>query len=586
MKNIRILTLYILISIVGVSCSDFLDKTPNEDMTLEQVFEQRKYVERFLSATYAHLPFELWFASPFGRNPFVGASDEMEVTEYGFCQEMNSGSWSEANVLNAMLWSTIWEGTRKTNLFLENIDKTPMDEKDKQVWIGEVKFLRAYFHFLALRSHGPIPIIDRSYGADEDFRTIVRKPLEECIDFIIKDCDDAIALLPPTRIPEDLQRPPSVAAMALKARLLLYAASPLFNGNPDYNNYVDAEGNKLFPDYDAGKWQIAADAAKACIDECEKNGYGLYYAENNDPKTSYQELFLERWNKEVLLAKNIELYYCNQVEMSMSPNGQGGTSSYSPTQNLIDSYGMANTNEYPFVLDENGDPRYDNSGNPVVNIASGYKDDLYNKWEGREPRFYASINYTGAFWRGRQLEFWAGSRDGKKATGGYSKTGYLMKKFSGPDVDLVQGKYKLNSWIYFRLGEQYLNYAEALNEAGGTTPHPDVFKYINLIRKRAGMPDLPNTLSKEEMRIRIRTERKIELAFETHRYFDCHRWKIAHIVDNRDIYGLNIDASDANFYNRRVVEKRVFETPKHYLFPIPHEDISRSQGALLQSPGW
>lgn len=588
MKSKILIRLACVVSILiaDVSCTDYLDMKPNEEMTLKEVFEQRKFVERFLAATYAHLPIELWFTNSFGRNPYVGASDEMEMTQDAFCQLMNSGSWSPANVLNARLWSTIWEGTRKANLFLENISATPMDEEQKQIWIGEVKFLRAFLHFLGVRAHGPIPIIDRSYGANEDFRTITRSPLEDCINFIIKDCDEAAALLPANRNTEELGRPTSVAALALKARLLLYAASPLFNGNHDYDNYVDDSGKPLFPEYDAKKWKVAANAALECITESEKAGYGLYYSDDHDPKTSYQDLFLVRWNKEILFARNIDLNFGNEVEASMTPNGMGGVSNYCPTQELVDSYGVAGKNEYPFLLDENGDPAYDGTGNPVVNPNSGYDDYLNNKWVNREPRFYASINYSGAVWRGRTLQFWAGGLDGKKTTGGYTKTGYLMRKGSGPDVDLVQKKYNLKSWIFFRLGEQYLNYAEALNESGGNTPDPDVFKYVNLIRERAGMPNLLNTLTKDEMRIRIRVERKIELAFETHRFFDCHRWKIAHQVDNRNIHGLNIDVATNDFYSRRVVEKRIFDYPKHYLFPIPQSDISRSQGSLLQSPGW
>ncbi|MDR1121191.1 MAG: RagB/SusD family nutrient uptake outer membrane protein [Dysgonamonadaceae bacterium] len=569
------------------SCTDFLDKQPTEDMTLEEVFTKREYVERFMAATSAHLSIELWFDFQFGRNPFVGASDEMELTNTeAYSQSMNSGAWSPANVLNAMLWSTIWEGTRKTNLFLENIDKTPMDDAEKSGWIGEMKFLRAWFHFLGLRAHGPIPIIKRSYKADEDFTTIVREPLEDCVNFIADECDEAAALLPATRNSAVLGRPTSLAALALKARVLLYAASPLFNGNPDYDKYVDATGRKLFPDYDAAKWQAAADAALACIRACEANGCDLYYSADRDPVTSYQYVFLDRWNKEIIFAKNIEMNYSIDCERRMSPNGMGGMAFYAPTQELVDSYGMAGTNEYPFILDENGDPRYGANGNPTVNPASGYNDNLDQKWVGREPRFYASIHYNGAVWRGRALQFYAGGLDGKKTTGSYSKTGYLMRKISNPDVDLVSGKYQVNTWVMFRLAEVYLNYAEALNEAGGGTPDPDVFKYVNLIRTRAGMPDLPATLNKEEMRIRIRVERKIELAFETHRYFDCHRWKIAHVTDSRPIHGLNIDENTNDFFSRRVVEDRIFETPKHYLFPLPQDDISRSQGALVQTPGW
>jgi hypothetical protein len=574
----------------GISCSDYLDKTPDEDLTLEDVFQQRQYVERFLSATYAHISIEAWFSTfengNWGRNPFVGASDEMEITAASaFCQSMNSGSWSPDNVGSAMLWSTIWEGVRKTNLFLENIHLTPMDESDKEIWIGEVKFLRAFYNFLGLRVHGPIPIIDRSYNADEDYSTIVRRPYDDCVNFVVKDCDDAAALLPPARNSQELGRPTSVAALALKARILLYQASPLFNGNPDYSNYVNAEGQKLFPDFDGNKWQLAADAARNCIDECDKNGYSLYYSVDMDPETSYRDLFLVRWNKEVLFARNIPFAYANNIESNMSPNGMGGISDYAPTQEMVDSYGMYGTNELPFHCDENGDPVYV-SDNPSVNPASGYNDDLNMKWVGREPRFYASINYSGAQWRGRQLQFYSGGLDGKKTTGGYSKTGYLMRKMSSPDVDLVQQRFQLKGWTFFRVGEQYLNYAEALNEAGGDTPHPDVFKYVNMIRQRAGMPDFPGTLTKSEMRTRIRHERKIELAFETHRYFDCHRWKIAQYTDNRDIHGLNIDAGDNSFYTRRVVEKRVFTSPRHYLFPIPQDDMVRSQGGLIQSPRW
>ncbi len=590
MKTIRYIITCSIVLAAAFSCN-YLDKQPNEDMTLNEVFSERRYAERFLAATYAHLPIEMWFTDPYGRNPFVGASDEMEMSDDAFCQSMNNGSWSPANVLDAMLWSTIWDGTRKANLFLENIENTPMDQGAKDVWIGEVKFLRAIFHFWGVRAHGSIPIIDRSYGVDEDFTTIVRRPFEECVQFIVDECDDAIELLPEVRNNEELGRPTKFAAMALKARILLYAASPLFNGNNDYRNYLDADQQPLFPlVHDNEKWKLAADAALECITASEAAGHGLYYTYDgndvHDPQLSYENLFLERWNKEVLFARNVDMDYGNTVEYSMTPNGMGGGSNYSPTQELVDSYGMVGTNELPLMLDENGDPAYDVSGNPTVNLASGYNDYLNNKWVGREPRFYASINYSGAQWRGRALEFWAGGLDGKKSMGTYSRTGYLMRKMSGPDVDLVQQKYKLKSWIFFRLGEQYLNYAEALNEYGGDTPHPDVFKYVNLIRKRAGMPDLPETLTKDEMRIRIRVERKIELAFETHRYFDCKRWRISHIVDNREIHGLNIDVSTDDFYSRKVVEKRVFEYPKHYLFPIPQDDISRSQGALLQSPGW
>ena len=162
-----------------------------------------------------------------------------------------------------------------------------------------------------------------------------------------------------------------------------------------------------------------------------------------------------------------------------------------------------------------------------------------------------------------------------------------MKKFSDPNVSIPQNRWVLKEWIYFRLGEQYLNYAEALNESQGAVA--DVYKYVNAIRARAGLPALPAGLSKDQMREKIWHERRIELAFETHRYFDTHRWKIAEFTDNRDIHGMTYTSGtslqDNSFYVRRVIERRVFESPKHYLWPVPQVERNKVPG-LVQNPGW
>ena len=162
-----------------------------------------------------------------------------------------------------------------------------------------------------------------------------------------------------------------------------------------------------------------------------------------------------------------------------------------------------------------------------------------------------------------------------------------MRKMVNPTSDIPQNRFSLNTWVEFRLGEQYLNYAEALNEANG--PVADVYKYVNAIRERSGMPALPSGLSKEQMRERIRHERRIELAFESHRYFDTRRWKIAASIDNKPIHGMNIQAGtslqDNAFYTRTVIERRVFVAPKHYLWPMQIGEIERNNN-LVQNPGW
>lgn len=599
MKRRIIYSLFIASSVIFAGCSkDFLDKTPDEDLTLDQVFEQRQYAERFLTSAYFTLHEEISFNDWWGRNPFVGASDEMEITwTYPFAHVMTSGAWSPQNI-EENIWRFDWEGMRKVNIFLENIDKTPMADSERDRWKGEAYFLRAFFHFYQVRLHGPIPIMDRASTLDDDFTQIKRRPYTEVVDFIIADCDRAAAMLPPSYISgptEDrtqLGRPTKASALALKARMLLYAASPLWNGNPDLTGFVDQDGLQLFADADAQRWQVAADAAKAVIDEAEAAGYGLYRAADNDPMRSYQELFYMRHNKEVLFARNMGNW--DHQERATSPNGMGGWSGYCPTQELVDAYQMADGST-PII-------GYGANGQPILNHESGYRetgyatdahslgyhpDGIHNMYVGREPRFYAAINYSGAIWRGRRIEFWNSGLDGRtRSAVDHSVTGYLMKKFSEESVRIPQNIFTQKTWIYFRLGEQYLNYAESLNEAQG--PVSDVYFYVNAIRDRAGLPPLEEGLSQAEMRERIRHERRIELAFETHRYFDTRRWLIAEETDNKDFYRMTVDRGthlqDDSFYERSFLKRRVFEK-KHYLWPVPQSEINKTP-TIIQNPGW
>jgi len=243
---------------------------------------------------------------------------------------------------------------------------------------------------------------------------------------------------------------------------------------------------------------------------------------------------------------------------------------------------------------------YNADGTPIINGASGYSETgfaatagkhypagVYNMYVGREPRFYASINFNGQQWRGRQLEFWQGGKDGINVSKvDYCCTGYLLRKTADEGVDVINGKGGMKeASILFRVGSLYLDYAEALNEAEG--PVDDVYKYVDAIRKRAGLPGLAKGLDKDKMRERIQHERQIELAFEAgHRYFDCHRWKIAEKTDNGYMHGMNITATNKVDYSKRstVGDSRVFEK-KHYLFPIPQSEMDKRIG-LVQSPYW
>jgi hypothetical protein len=510
---------------------------------------------------------------------------------------MNSGAWNASDEgVPTNIWNSNYDGIRKANIFLANVDQVPMEESEKSNWKAEVTFLRAFFYFSIIRTHGPVPIITEVISADADFTKYKRTPLKECIDFVVSECDKALPFLD-ARITEDRNygKVTKPAALALKARMLLYAASPLWNGDPAYAGIKDKDGLALFPaQADPTLWKYAWEAAKAAIDQAEGAGFGLYRSPDNDPVKNYQELFLQRWNREILFARN---WAGNMADLDRCtyPNGMGGWSGYSPTQEIVDDYEMK-TGVAPIT-------GYNSDGSPIINPGSGYVEGGYaaaddpagrylngtrNMYVNREPRFYASINFNGAAWGGRRIQFFDAGLDSRRNGGrDHAICGYLMKKFSDPTVVITQGKFVTKSWTYFRLGEQYLNYAEALNEDQG--PVADVYKYVNLIRDRSGLPGLPTGLNKEQMREKIRHERRIELAFETHRFFDTRRWKTAQAIDNKEIHGMNVAAgaslTDDQFYKRTVIEKRVFTAPKHYWFPIPQDELSKNPN-LVQNRGW
>jgi len=596
MKNKIFLSIIFSSLIMLFSCEDYLDKAPDEDLTIEEVFSQEVTAERFLASVYYNLPWEINFANNWGENPFVGAADEQDQPySDSFCNWMNMGAWSPDNTPQD-IWDMTFRGLRKANIFLENVENVPMDQNRKNEWIGEVTFLRAFYHFQLLRVYGPMNIYDRSFEPDDDFTILAKRiPLDDCINFIVTECEKAESMLP---IKIDAQRferyaghATKAAAMALRARVLLYRASPLWNGNPDYADFKNKEGENLFPGmYEKNKWQEAADYTKRAITELEAAGYGLYYSSTRDPLDNYRGLFLEIHNKEILFARNMGPFA--QLEQVAAPNGMGGWSGLCPTQENVDAYQMADGST-PIL-------GYDASGNPIINPESGYKEtgfttedhpkkyylkDVSNMYANREPRFYASVTYNNSYWRFRRVDFKKGGADGSKGGPDYTTTGYLMRKFlDEAGVDLISWKITNKTWIFFRLGELYLNYAEALNEAQG--PVDDVYKYVDAIRERAGLPGLPKGLTQEQMQERIRHERRIELAYETHRYFDCHRWKIAHLIDSKPIHGMNVNASDDSFYSRIKVEDRVFESPKHYLWPIHQNEINKAPTLYVQNPGW
>lgn len=528
------------------SCSkvdDFLDKAESGGMTLDQVFGDYVLAERYLANVYAKLPSEY-------EKKYANASDEAK-SPHGTSAEnqINNGAFSPAgNPYNN--WTATYQAVRSVNIFLANVDKVPVltveQRTDKPRMVGEGHFLRAFFYAELFKRWGKVPLVTAALDVNENMK-IPRSSVDEVVGMIVQDCNAAIDLLPTTYTANHLGRATKGAAMALKARVLLYAASPLHN-----------------PTGNVQKWEAAATAAKSVMD------MGIYQLHNN-----YKLLFHTRVSSEIIFQHNVN--YTNFTLETFIPS-LGGQVGVAPLQNLVDAYEMKN-GESPFLNGATGI-------NPQINPLSGYKAE--DPYVNRDPRFYMSILYNGALWKGNQIYTYLGApSDGINGGFNNTQTGYYLAKTVDETASRTPSVRNGNNyWIYFRYAEVLLNYAEALNESL-TTPNAEVYKAVNDIRSRTGvnMPALPVGLTKEQMRERIRHERRIELAFEGQRYFDIKRWRIGTEV-MPEAYGTvaTKKPSGSFSYERFLVENRIYK--RHFdMFPIMQTEINRNP-ELDQTDGY
>ncbi|WP_142688134.1 RagB/SusD family nutrient uptake outer membrane protein [Chitinophaga polysaccharea] len=450
---------------------------------------------------------------------------------------------AESTNLNYM-WATMYMGIRQTNIFLENVAKLPEGES-KSVLTGEAYFLRALFYQELLRLYGGgpeqlgVPLILHVQQVGGDVFTD-RSPYMTCVDSIVADLDKA-ALLLPDRSAVISGRPSKGAAMAYKTRLLLYAASP-------FNN----------PARERKRWENAANAAKKVMQLTD--GYTLH----ND----YQRIFLDKTNKELIFYRE---YSINGKPVSMldlftQPTGYGGRGDCAPTADLVNAYEMQN-------------------GRPITDPASGYNP--AKPYEGRDPRFYASILYNGAPWAGRAVETFDGGKDKLLTTS--TQTGYYLKKFLDP-VYFSSGNtrtlpYSFQPYILFRYTEILLDYAEAQWQLGNIG---ESLQYVNKVRERSGMPPIAESDYTWE---RYVNERRVEMAFEDQRFFDLRRWNIAATILSGPVHGTRIVRQpDGSFrYQQTEVGQRVFRAPQMYRMPVPLDEVKKIQTVIprfQQSPGW
>lgn len=571
MKKVKTILYGAALLLLVNACDSILDREVVLSLTEDDVLTLYNNTQSRAVAIYNYLP--SGFRCVDGAM-MASASDEAEYTlETSSIQMFNVGSWNAKNNPDGGSWWNNFRGIYLVNHFLANSDNldlemyrlNPDDIGHEQYqnrldnikrWKYEVRFLRAYFYFELIKRYGGVPVITRPVEIGDSFP---RNTLDSCVNFIVKECDDIAWGLPVKYTEqENLGRATRGAVLALKSRVLLYAASDLFNSPEKWAlGYANKDLISVKPIDRKERWKRAADAAKNVIDLTDA-GYAL--------SNNYQGVFRSYTDAEIILARRDGA--SNDFEKANYPVGYDlGNSGNTPSLNLLDDYEMLDGTAFDW----------------------NNKNHAANPYRGRDPRLAFTILSNMTKFNGRPVECWTGGRDGKgvpRAT----KTGQYLLKYIDPELNLLEGRTSVHTWVLIRLAEVYLNYIEALNEY--QPAHSDIKIYYNKIRQREGikMPELPDGLDQDAVRQKIRHERRIELAFEDHRLWDARRWMIA--ADNEKGKGvLNIPLRGLEILNRGGVpsytpieiEKRNFE-PKMYLYPIPQGDLDIA--GWSQNPLW
>ncbi|MFN0292352.1 RagB/SusD family nutrient uptake outer membrane protein [Pedobacter helvus] len=570
MKSFSKLLLVALLGLSYSSCkkSFLLDGSVTDGaITGEQVWANDAYARGVLNNAYFNIP-EGFSIDGNGGMLASGSDEAVNSGVNATISIFNNGTWGPVRTVDDE-YSNLYEGLRKVNLFLTNLADAqiiPTDgltvAEDKSRLEGQAYFLRALFHFELVKRYGAVTLATRVFSKDENLN-LPKNTYKECLDQIVADCDKAIASNIPVFTREttankfawrtgDYGRATKTAAMGLKSRMLLYAASPQFATQSGVT------------------WQQAANAAKDIID---LNVHSL--------RSNYTNVFnfgADSYNVEVLFATRAQNR--NDIEQQQAPiSFDGATGRTNPTQELVDAFETTN--------------------GKLITDPSNTSYSETNPYANRDPRLALTVNYNGRVFKGKAVQTYVGGADGLNRNINATKTGYYMRKFLSEAATWNQQSNTLarRPWVVQRYAEILLNYAEALNEAQGITAVTEVLRVVNLIRARSGvaMPALQTSnpsgngyvaLTKEAIRERIHNERRVELCFEGHRFYDVRRWKEGEIYFNKPVTGMRItiDGSGATTYTRFEVENRVFQA-KNYLYPFSQNTINR-QPALIQNTGY
>ncbi|MEC3878495.1 RagB/SusD family nutrient uptake outer membrane protein [Parapedobacter sp. 10938] len=631
MKEIKKIAIGVLLLLM-VSCDSYLDVVPDNVATVDHAFNMRNTAEKYLFTCYRYLPSH----ASLSANPAFTSGDEFWFSN-SFLLFHSAPGWQIARgnqgVVDPILnyWDGVsqpFRGIRDCNIFMENIGRVPdMEDEEKNRWIAETKFLKAYYHFWLMKLYGPIPIIRENLPVTApaaDVR-VVREPIDDVVAYIVGLLDEAVVDLP-AEIPDALTglgRITQPIALSLKAKVLVTAASPLFNGNTEYIGFAGPDGRELFNQtYSDEKWQLAADACRAAIEACHEVGMELYtfesgisqytLSEATTTQMSIRNSVAERWNSEIIwgntnsTSTSLQRQATPPLDPSNSVN-QNTLGNLAPPIKIAEQF--YSKNGVPIAEDVT----YDYAGR--FDLREAEEADKYHLQTGyttvglhfdREERFYASLAFDGGLWYGQgrlndndqwTIQAKLGQAQTRVSNNRFSVTGYWPKKLVNYENIIGDGNtYTIQyyPWPVIRLADMYLLYAEALNEVNG--PSDEAYDYVDRVRKRAGLPTVEEAwttfsrqpdkyTTKEGFRSIIQQERLNELAFEGKRFWDLRRWKRAHIELNNLITGWDIDQENPEtYYRQRVLYNQTFMM-RDYFWPIREHNLIVNRN-LVQNPGW
>ncbi|MDR1666501.1 MAG: RagB/SusD family nutrient uptake outer membrane protein [Bacteroidales bacterium] len=648
---------YYLLPLIFCACDSYLDIVPDNIATIDYAFRDRAGAESFLATCYYYMPN---IGSPPGDPGLMGGDDTWSLVDVW--SNAKTGDYNCYNIkINQNTnspYANFWEGAnggrdmyqaiRDCNIFLENIDKVGPDlsEEDKLRWIAEVKFLKAYYHYYLWRAYGPIPLVRQNMTVDAgiDEVRVYRDKFDDCVDYSVQLINEAVPDLPLVLfdISTELRRITQPIALAMKAEMLVTAASPLFNNNQRLSGLTDNRNVKLFESElsEKDKWERARTACKNAIDTIElarASGqiYELYdfsksvfypnYSTVSDTSKlvmTLRSVLTDKWNSEIIWGTALGENYtkCTMAQFDAGHANAAFTEPViAPTMRMVELF--YSNRGVPINEDKyyDYDNRFKTEATPEdlrYYIKTDYITAKINMY--REPRFYANLGFDGGYWlgNGKKMDFdglpaaetaWVTQMLKGKPSGNfiglrYSITGYAVKKGSHIETTVTTGtSSSLNlasgTFPIIRLADLYLLYAEALNECL-EAPNAEVYDYVNRIRTRAGLegvveswaaytdpPDSDKPLYKSSMRDIIRQERMIELAFEGKRFWDVRRWLLAETELNKPIRAWNIMGEVPEDYYNVITLHQLSFSEKEYLWPIRQGELLKNTN-LLQNPGW